>query len=635
MTGAPLVPVLAAIGLVYVCGYVTGANVLKPIHDRTSLALAGVRLMAGLFLSSLVFLWALLFSLPWWVGPAVVAVAAMLRSGPSALEPPCIPVRVSPGGVVAALGAALLLAPAAVSTARMAPGEFPPLFLNVDVPYFLEKVHALVQAHSYPPESLSVLGGSRPYHFGLHGVAALVARGSGLAPHHAVFGVLVPIILLGLLSASTWAARSVASHVTPALTVPFLLVGVPTLWYDTWLNAVPRLGDALASASLGPLEALAKNWEMWGVTANIQNLCAHALVLAAVAAWVRAPTIGWELACFLVGSAFAFKSPTGIALLAGLGLAQLWRVAGVRSLRPMLAVGGAAAVFAVVYGTLWVWLPLPAELRVVVQPLFQIEYVEGHGGLAYFAWDVAWLVLPAVLVWLLARRATGGHDAALLPFALGPFVAVNVFRLQDLRREYGVSSMNEDDWRQVIMAMPILLHVLALAVVGGRWARLVPAARLVVGAAFVAAVAPPAYVAYAYAGLIAERPAEGHEFADNRALGEALATVPVGGSVLVTNDLRYPADGFRREDRQMQIPALFGHQAFAANYFYESYPFSPERRRLQALLSQSTWAAEIDDAARTHGWTHLIIHKGFAHPDPVPLERLSDNAAYTVYRFPR
>ena len=83
----------------------------------------------------------------------------------------------------------------------------------------------------------------------------------------------------------------------------------------------------------------------------------------------------------------------------------------------------------------------------------------------------------------------------------------------------------------------------------------------------------------------------------------------------------------------MQIPALFGHQAFAVNYVYESYSFSRSRYDLQKLLQSEHWTNEIDDAARTNGWTHLLIRKDYIHPAPIPLERLFDSELYAVYRF--
>src|SRR5437763_14794214 len=101
-------------------------------------------------------------------------------------------------------------------------------------------------------------------------------------------------------------------------------------------------------------------------------------------------------------------------------------------------------------------------------------------------------------------------------------------------------------------------------------------------------------------------PDSGHEFADNRTIAAALAAIPVNRSIIVTNDLRYPTDNFGRDDRQMQIPALFGHQAFSANFAYEPIE---ERRPLQQLLQRPDWSDAILTAARDHHWTHFLIRK--------------------------
>ena len=632
-TGCPLARAAVAVGILYLSGYVAGALLVRPTDDRTSLSLACIRLVAGLFVSAVAFLGSLELSLPWWVGPAALVAGALWRSGASALVPPRPTLAVTVGGVVAGVAMAALLAPPVVSAWAMAPGPFPPLFLNVDVAYFLEKVHALVRADSFPPESLGVLGGRRPYHFGLHGVAALVSRGSGVLPHHVMFAILVPLLAAGTVAAAVSLARALAPRVPWTLSAPLLVVAVPSLWYDFWLSIVPRLAEAGSSRSFGPIDALAGNWEMWGVTATLHNLAAHFLILAALAAWAQAPTLGWRLACVLVGSAMLFKSPTGVALMAGFCLSQAWRAMAHRSFRPLAPALGATAVFAVVYGSFWIALPIPAELHAVVDPFFQIDYVERHGGLGFFAVDVAWLLLPAAIAWRLGRAEKGGPGWPLLLFALAPFLVVNTLRLVDLRRDFGVSSMNEDDWRQIMLPVPVLLHAVVVGVVGHRWVGLDRLGRTACGVAVIAGLLPPIAVAVQYGRVLLDNPERGHEFADNRALGAALAVIPVSGSVIVTNDLRYPADGFRREDRQMQIPALFGHQAFAVNYFYESYPFSPARHQLQALLTRDTWTPDIEIAARENGWTHLVVHSAYVHPEPVPLERLFDNGTYAVYRF--
>jgi hypothetical protein len=195
--------------------------------------------------------------------------------------------------------------------------------------------------------------------------------------------------------------------------------------------------------------------------------------------------------------------------------------------------------------------------------------------------------------------------------------------------------MNEDDWRQIILPAPILIRALVLSVVGSRWAELAGTLRGGVVAVAVLALALPLIAAARYTRAVIVEPEKGHEFVDNRAIGSALAGIPLAGSVIVTNDLRYPADEFRRDNRQLQIPALFGHQAFAVNYQYETYPFSPERMKLQQLLQADRWTPDVEKAARTFGWTHFLVRNDYPHPAPIPLHRTFDSGPYSVYRFSR
>jgi hypothetical protein len=148
------------------------------------------------------------------------------------------------------------------------------------------------------------------------------------------------------------------------------------------------------------------------------------------------------------------------------------------------------------------------------------------------------------------------------------------------------------------------------------------------------AIVPVVTAAARYSVLLVRNPEGGHEFVDNRSLATALAVIPTKGTVIVTNDLRYPAQNFSRDERQMQIPALFGHQAFAVNYAYEVVPSARERRELQQLLQQPAWSDRILEAARTHRWTHLVIRKDYVHPSPIPLEQIFENEFYAVFRFP-
>ena len=83
----------------------------------------------------------------------------------------------------------------------------------------------------------------------------------------------------------------------------------------------------------------------------------------------------------------------------------------------------------------------------------------------------------------------------------------------------------------------------------------------------------------------------------------------------------------------MQIPALFGHQAYAANTVYEVYPDVGRRIALQKVLANPIWDPEIIKISRDQGWTHLVVHKPTPHPLQIPLRKLLENTSYVVYAF--
>jgi hypothetical protein len=619
-----------ALVLVSVGGYAAGALLIDPRHDRASLALALVRLASGLLLLTLAFFLSLLLVLPWRTGPAAVVAAALARHRGAALAPPRVTLRPDADAVAAGAIAVAALAPIVVASFRMAPGEFPPVFFNVDTAYFLEKVHALVRTDVYPPESLGVLGGRRAYHFGIHGLAALVARASGLPAHQALFGIVLPLLASALLAAAVWAARTLAPALPRWLSVPMLLLPVPTLWYRFSDAIGSALVEVLPSRSLAPLAALTASWEMWGAASNnAHNVAAHFLVLAALAGIAAAPTIGWRLPVFLVGSAVVVKAPTGVALAAGFVLAQAWRGWAARSPRPLVPAAAAAVLFGVVYGAFWVAPDLPVEFRTELFPFYQIDRLIEREALGGVLADTLWILLPALVVVASGARDPEGRSLPWLVMAMAPLVVVNSLRSIDVRPGGGV----DDDWLQVALPVPLLLHAFVISLAGWRWNRLGPGVRAAVTGLLALSVLPPAAVAARYVGRLVLTPELGHEFVDNRALGEALSGVPVPRTVIVTNDQRDPAEGVSRDAPQMQVPALLGHQAFAVNYVYEVYDFSDERRALQALLQAPAWSDQVEAAARQHGWTHLLVRTDYPHPEPVPLERVFENDTYAVYRF--
>ena len=634
-TGNPI-RIAAALLLVFALGYAPGSLLLAPRDDRASLSLAVIRVLAGLFLTTVAFLLSLLLAVPWYIGPVVVlatAVAIHRRSSLALCRPHWKATR---AGVVAGLLSTILIAPVVIGSLRMAPGPFAPVFFNVDTPYFLEKVHALTRADTYPPPSLGVAGGLTPYHYGTQGLSAMIARGSGLTPHHVVFLIVLPLFAMGMVAASVDLARTVSPRIPLWASIPLLLTPVPTLWYSFWSDLGPAVFASLAGGSIGPLDNVTASFERWGVTLNPgTNIAGAFIVLATFAGLAATPARGWRLPAFFVGSAVLFKVSIGIALCAG--LAAFLGIAAFTSRRiRVLAPGLApAAIFAAAYGAFFL-LPGGSSRSGAVEPAWlfhQLVLVE-RNGLGGFWLDVGWLFLPVmVLVAVRAVRARLNAMTVSLPvlgFALAPLILVNGFRLVDRRPGGDVVT---DDWLQLLVPVACAVHAFVLLLAGTYWTELRQRGRLAFLAAVMIAVVPSTFVAARYALVLIVSPTSGHEFVDNRPIAAALSAIPLDRTLIVTNDLRYPAEGFTRNNRQLQIPALFGHRAFAANFAYEHYAFSEERRAAQELLQSAEWSSAIDEAADRYGWTHLLIRNDYAHPESIPLQKQFESGAYSVFRF--
>jgi len=627
---APLAAAAGALLSVYAGGYVAGALLVRAVDEGPTFAWAIIRTAAGLLLTTIGFLLSLVLSLPWFVGPGALVAAAVWLHGREAFSWPRTAVRFRRDDAATGLLAVILFSPVLITTFSMAPGDYPPVFYHVDTPYFLEKVHALATSNAYPPESLSNLGGQRTYHFGIHAMTALISRLSGLLPHHALFLVVLPLLFTAVLAAAIAAAWHLSPVLPRSLAVPLLLISAPSLWSSFWGSLGPRLAAAVRSGT-SSLDRIFGDPELWGIVSNQgQNVGGDFLVLASIAGIAAASSRGWRLPVFLIGSGLLVKTPIGIALLAGFALVGARDVLlreRLRSSRPMLA---AAAVFFAISFAFWMLPWIESDFTVKLYPLSHLRWLMAGGKLSGFAFDVLWVLLPVLIVLSAGIKDVDERSVSLFVMGVAPFLVVNATHMVELRA-YQVGT--DDDWIQVLRPAPVLFHAFALSLAARCWDRIGRRRQMAFLLAAALAILPVMVAAARYSIVVLRTPDNGHEFVDNRPLAAALATIPVRGSVIVTNDLRYPAQRFRRENRQMQIPALFGHQAFAVNYWYESYPFSPERRELQMLLERPEWTDAILAAARTYGWTHLLIRKDYAHPRPIPLEQVFENESYAVFQF--
>jgi hypothetical protein len=630
LAGAPLSSAAGALVAVYAFGYLVGSLLVERVDEEFGLSWAVIRTIAGLLLTTIAFLLSLVLSLPWFLGPgALVATAVGLR-GRTAFSWPHTGVRFGWDGVVAGILAVILVSPIVISFFYMAPGSFPPVFYNVDTPSVLEKVHALIAGNAYPPESLSNVGARRTYHYGTQAMAALISRSSGLLPHHSLFLIVLPLLTVGVVAAAVAAARYIGPALPRSITVPLLLISTPSLSSSFWDKFGRQLWTAATSGGFS-IDEIVGDYGLWGILSNEgKNIGGDFLILSSVAGIAAAPSWGWKLPAFLIGSAIVVKTPAGLALLAGFALAEAWEAVIAKRLRPSPQMLAAGAVFIATYVAFFV-VSSESTFRLELFPLYHLRGIVRSDSLPGFVPDVLWLLLPALIVLAARIKDPEKRSAPILLMAIAPILVVNTTRLDNITAGGGGAG---EDWLQLLHSVPFLLHAFALSLASRRWGQLGRQRRAAIVLTMVLATVPVAAAAARYSLLLLRNPEDGHEFVDNRSLAEALAVIPTNGTIIVTNDLRYPAQNFTRDDRQMQIPALFGHQAFAVNYAYEVVPFSEERRELQNLLQRPEWSDAIPAAARTHDWTHLVIRKDYVHPTPIPLERIFENQFYAVFCFP-
>jgi hypothetical protein len=527
------------------------------------------------------------------------------------------------------LGAGVLLVLAACSIyipveLYMGAGPYPTVFFHGDSAYHLGLVRGLLQDPAFPPQSLSYAGGFPYYHYGPLAMAAVLCRFTGVPAHASLFLVLQPMLIAGTAAAAWNFARERRGAIPFVAALGLMLIAVghaasqrpPYVDLAKGLMAWLRGGDGMI-ANLG--NALTVNLHN---TTSLFGAFAVTLVILCLSGPRRAGREG--LAAFMTGITIIFRAPYFLALGAGFGAWSLWRAASGRRLTPLIAPAAAllialAIYFGVGFGN--------SGVRLAFDPFTLGNLAEiGRRFLRSLT-----VLAPGLLVLALSwRRQFPAAAATWLIFAAA---AMGLLLLFNLYQEDG--RPEGDNFTQLLNILPAVLAAFTIEVLADRWPDLTAGAHRITMAILALIVAPHVLRWVWLALLVTFHPPAGYEYVDNRPLAAALQTIPVQGSLLVTNDLRYPANDWKRADRAMQFPALFGHLNFLINPTYEGhYPNLAERRAAIAPLQQAVWDPAILDNAKRYGWTHFVVHLAYPHPAEIPLALIYDSPDYRVYQFP-
>jgi hypothetical protein len=528
-------------------------------------------------------------------------------------------------GIVVVVATAFLL-PCVIGGLMMSVGNYPEVFFHADTPNRLKHAYEFIEDRGMPPLSLSNLGVQSQTHFAAPAAAAAAALFTGL-PAHTAFFLTLMAAAFGIVAVVSLLAVSACHRMPFALGFSLILGAAPlTVW-----NAGKATREWFSDPQL-----------FFNHFPDISILLGFFLFLLLLHACLdlgklRSSALAALTTVLIAATKTGYFPIAGLLLLSGT-LIQLYRSRDLRWI--LLPVGVFVAGFAVTRIT-----GGSVRVHLTLEPLFFFgtfaDRAIKHG------LDIALFLFPAIAYVLIAGKSIQiskdqGYRLLVLGLTLtGLLVFLNLFGNYTVWPD-GTREPNSDIL-QPLKVMPKLLAVAAVLAISAFWT---PASRklnLAVGLYLSLIFVLPLAHRATHGLILLIRPASGHEYVDNHPIAEALAIIPVTGSVIVTNDLRYPADGFKRDRRQMQIPALFGHQAYAVDTIsYQSYaadmiakvyPDANLRVELQKRLAGEVWEPEMVEIAKDQNWTHLLIHKLAPHPREIPLIKLFENERYAVYVF--
>jgi len=520
--------------LVLALCYAAGAGLFAERSTRTEAGLTAVWFTAGMILLSFFFLLSkvvgvtLVFSLAL---PALVAGLLLFRR-------PDLGVRAEHGAGEWGLPLALILlgaAPVLIMGARMGAGAYPAEFFARDTPFFMQQVYALLRTESYPPPSLETYGFSFKYHYGFQAFAALASLMTGLKPHFVMFAVVHPLleVLAGIVVYDL--CRRLTGQRGAALACLFLvLLGSRQYFYSyylldpSWWRFLTHEENFNFRFPNGPDAA-----------GLLIALCALRCVLEFERRNMRLAALFFTCALPL------FKIPYLIPVGLGIGLIyayELWK----RYRGHLLAeICGAGLLSALLY---FVFSRNPGADGGTA--IFQL------GGFVAMAmpWDnETLLILSAVIVTTAAvtRHAPSGLVGKVLFFVAAPYLVFSVWRLE-IENEYQIFTLAV---RLVALFMAVYLAAALLREGPHRRYR-----RAAFAALLVVLTAPGLVSLFNHVYIVAAHPERGHEYVNNRAIADALVRIPLQGTLIATNDVRYPANDYARDYRQFQLAGIFGHR---------------------------------------------------------------------------
>jgi len=524
------------------------------------------------------------------------------------------------------LGSALL-----VYSFHMGVGPTPATFYGVDNAYLLSIVESLFREDTFPPRSLTYVGYMGAYHYAMLDSGAMLARLTGLLPHQGFFLVGLSMTTIGTVAASWLIARQMARGWLRLAIMAMLYLGT---FYQSALKFAKGVLPALHQVLTGQFD---NSFPLALPVGHVITQAGMLLAIFTVFLALYDDRRSSRLAITAVAGASALvKVQHFIAIdlwllcisLYAFMAARPWRHAMPQAIKLAISLAWPAIATFVLGMTLMRLGHYAESDRHIVIAWFANDYVNEN--LVETIQHAAILFMPALIAAIFAC-GRGLAQSAIICGILGvaPLILVSTTALT--LPDGGDTDFN---WFQTTAPAAIAIALCAAQLVASFWSRISKIGRYVVGISLAICIGTQTmrFPLMALDTIIHRD--HGEQAMDNGDLTAALAVIPIAGSVIVTNDLRSPAENYKRPDRQTQVPAIFGHQCFLITPAYDlALPDIEVKKAAQELLQAPTWSPDIAANVRRYGWTHFLVHKSAPFPGDIPLQRVYDSATYSVYRF--
>jgi hypothetical protein len=594
-----------AIAILYVACYLPARNLLTSRAERIAIADVLILTILGWAVLAVLGAVAMRVSIPPEGAAVFMGIFALRRRRAQSVAAGAPRMPFNWLVVIAAL-AVLSVLPQILGSIRIGLGAAPRIFIDVDTTYYLTQIHSLSQSDRYPPLSLGYDGYAFFYHFGTQMMAAMITRLSGLAPHNVLGLLWFPLIQLGILATTLRILLRAGGGSPPAAAVGLLLLGFLQHHLTSFTHEM-FLPDVF-----------------WTLDSTIlwmpSNLFANFLALLTLLAFMTPdPLIRSKTIVVILASAGFFKQSALVPIVLGSGWWLLLEGVAARSARPLRpwivgCIAGAAVYLSLVSDTQSKFVLSTARASIFPPDFFRAQMLRAHLPLAVLACFA-----------LAARRISVSKlQLQLVGFLVLPFVFVMLFGMAWSNRE------GSANFFQAVHLAPIFLAMIVWTI-GVQTMR--SSAGAVVCALCVLAWSPyllnRVYAIY----VTAVDPYRSPLVVDNAQLLPVLERLPVEGTLFVTNDVRFPSEGYSRAMLQVQIPAIRGHRCFNCNMSFEVPEGFEQRQHIQELLEFERWNGDLQQLARQYGWTHFLVRKNYRHPRDIPLDLAFDTDHYAVYKF--